>query len=462
MTYAFTFDASACTGCKACQEACKDKNHLPVGVMWRRVIEVSGGEWIQTGGAWTNNVFAYNLSVACNHCVHPKCAGVCPTDAFVTRRDGIVYIDSSKCMGCGYCSWACPYGAPRYNPDLGQMAKCNFCFDNIDAGLPPVCVAACPTRVLNFVALTPTPLLDGVGQGMMELWKIPATQHPFPLPNNSRTEPHLMVKPHAAMNNSLEKKIANYEEISPKKQKSETSLVVFTLLVQMAVGVFWAAQWVVNYIPFSLYVMVGVCLGFGGFFSFAHLGTRRNAWRAPFHLKKSWLSREILFVGLFGVGWSAGLMPLPQLWLDIIRVVTSLFGVGLIFRMARVYRLRTMPAWDTWRTPAGFFITSILLGYLSVINFLQITGTFISWGIVVLLLALELGLTLSGKPKVEGLACRVRVGLCTGAMLGSGIISIVPNLSGVWISLILFLLVLMEEAVGRALFYKALEAKPFS
>ena len=43
MTYAFTFDASACSGCKACQEACKDKNNLPVGVMWRRVVEVSGG-----------------------------------------------------------------------------------------------------------------------------------------------------------------------------------------------------------------------------------------------------------------------------------------------------------------------------------------------------------------------------------------------------------------------------------
>ena len=63
MTYAFTFDASACSGCKACQEACKDKNNLPVGVMWRRVIEVSGGGWVQEGEAWTNNVFAYNLSI---------------------------------------------------------------------------------------------------------------------------------------------------------------------------------------------------------------------------------------------------------------------------------------------------------------------------------------------------------------------------------------------------------------
>ena len=220
MTYAFTFDASACSGCKACQVACKDKNQLPVGVMWRRVIEVSGGGWWVGGGslteieesneswrpartAWQNNVFAYNLSIACNHCVHPKCAGVCPTDAFIHRADGIVYIDSSKCMGCGYCSWACPYNAPRYNPDLGQMAKCNFCFDNIDAGLPPACVAACPMRVLDFVEVDGGEDALRLRSGRKNLWELPASEHPFPLPNNSRTEPHLMVKPHAAMGNNL-------------------------------------------------------------------------------------------------------------------------------------------------------------------------------------------------------------------------------------------------------------------
>ncbi len=101
MTYAFLLDVSACTGCKACQVACKDKNQLPLGVLWRRVYEVSGGGWKQEGEAWTNTVFAYNLSLSCNHCEHPKCAGVCPTDAYVVRDDGIVVLDSSKCMGCG-------------------------------------------------------------------------------------------------------------------------------------------------------------------------------------------------------------------------------------------------------------------------------------------------------------------------------------------------------------------------
>jgi anaerobic dimethyl sulfoxide reductase subunit B (iron-sulfur subunit) len=458
MTYAFTFDASACSGCKACQEACKDKNNLPVGVMWRRVIEVSGGGWGQTGDAWTNNVFAYNLSIACNHCVHPKCAGVCPTDAYVHRADGIVYIDPAKCMGCGYCSWACPYNAPRYNPDLGQMSKCNFCFDNIDAGLPPSCVAACPMRVLNFVEVDDGRRTTDGGQSSIvngqwsELWELPASEHPFPLPTNSRTEPHLIVKPHVAMGNDLEKKISNYEEIRPKHQKSEMPLVVFTLLTQMAVGACWAALWMTDSIPLISYLLIGMCLAVGGFFSFAHLGAKLNAWRAPFHLKKSWLSREILFFGLFGAGWLAGFV-MPE-----IKWGTSLLGVGLIFSMAQVYRLHTMPAWDTWRTTAGFFVTSILLGYVAMLNLLGAkSGDFAVQAIM--LLAVELAMTLSAKPKAKGSVTNWRVGLSAAAMLGAGILLFASNRFGVWISPIIFLLIIIEEVIGRVEFYTALDEK---
>ena len=77
--YAFYFDASACSGCKACQVACKDRHGLEVGLLWRRVYEVTGGDWTRSGEAWVSSVFAYNVSLACNHCLEPICAEVCPT-----------------------------------------------------------------------------------------------------------------------------------------------------------------------------------------------------------------------------------------------------------------------------------------------------------------------------------------------------------------------------------------------
>jgi len=472
MTYAFTFDSSACpAGCKICQQACKDKNQLPVGVMWRRVIEVSGSE------SWTNNIFAYNLSLACNHCVHPKCAGVCPADAYIVRADGIVCIDSAKCMGCGYCSWACPYSAPQYNPEKGQMTKCDFCFDNIDAGLPPACVAACPMKaVLGFAEIDDGRRTIDDSQ-WLELWKIPASQHPFPLPNNSRTEPHLALKPHVAMNNLLKQKISNRAEIKPKKQKSEISLIVFTLLVQMAVGGFLSVQWLftplwnlVEYdarlLRFFPYLMIGICLALGVLFSFAHLGAKRNAWMALNHLRKSWLSREILFVGLFGAGWLVSAAPLSWQVLTIARLITSLFGIALIYSMAQVYRLRVMVTWNTWRTPISFFITALLLGQLLTLNVLivesQITGInlFLFHGeIIIVALAAELWLTLSAKEKIHEMANRLRLGLIAAAMAGTGIMSVAPNLFGARIGLPIFLIVVIEEIIGRWLFYKALNEK---
>ena len=81
------------------------------------------------------------------------------------------------------------------------------------------------------------------------------------------------------------------------------------------------------------------------------------------------------------------------------------------------------------------------------------------WGIVAVLLAVELGLILSAKPKAQWTVNRLRVGLIAGAMVGAGIMSVAPNPLGMWISLPIFLLVLMEESIGRWLFYDALKEK---
>ena len=146
----FFIDSSRCSGCKACQVACKDKNNLEPGRRFRRVYEVHGGGFTPTGaGGLMQNVFAYTLSISCNHCADPICTRNCPTTAMHKRDgDGIVRVNTDKCVGCGYCAWSCPYGAPQRNTQTGQMSKCDFC---IDVPEGPQCAKVCPTKALHII-----------------------------------------------------------------------------------------------------------------------------------------------------------------------------------------------------------------------------------------------------------------------------------------------------------------------
>ncbi len=199
--YAFHANSAACTGCKACQAACKDHNGLPVGVLWRRVYEVSGGGWWRDGAAWRQDVFAYSLSVSCNHCEHPICAEVCPTGACHEGPGGLVLMDSDRCMGCHYCSWACPYGAPQFDGARGVMTKCTACIDRLDAGLPPSCVAACPMRALDFGPREDMEARYGEASG-------------YPLPDPSTTLPGLRVTGHPQAGRARSQgRVANGEEV---------------------------------------------------------------------------------------------------------------------------------------------------------------------------------------------------------------------------------------------------------
>ena len=132
----FYIDAAKCTGCKTCVVACKDAHDLPVGMNLRKVIEYAGGGWRQDRmtGAWHQDVFAYYLSIACNHCEDPACVKVCPTKAhFKRKEDGLAVIDREKCIGCGACAAACPYGAPQLDVKAKKMLKCDVEFGPIDA-----------------------------------------------------------------------------------------------------------------------------------------------------------------------------------------------------------------------------------------------------------------------------------------------------------------------------------------
>jgi len=184
----FYFDSSACTDCKACQIACKDRSHLPVGVMWRRVYQYVGGGWNpvkKMTNVWEpTGVFSYSLSISCMHCENPVCMEGCPAGGITKRDDGIVLINPEDCIGCRYCEWNCPYGAPQYDEEAGVMTKCDFCVDLLDAGQNPACVDACVMRALKW---------GDLDELRAEYGDVSAVE---PLPPASYTEPSIVITPH--------------------------------------------------------------------------------------------------------------------------------------------------------------------------------------------------------------------------------------------------------------------------
>jgi Fe-S-cluster-containing dehydrogenase component len=62
-------------------------------------------------------------------------------------EDGRVVVDIGKCIGCGFCTWACPFNAPQLGKN-GKMQKCHFCLDR-PLGLPRACEEICPTKAIR-------------------------------------------------------------------------------------------------------------------------------------------------------------------------------------------------------------------------------------------------------------------------------------------------------------------------
>ncbi|MDD3893412.1 MAG: dimethylsulfoxide reductase subunit B [Syntrophomonadaceae bacterium] len=182
---AFYFEQKYCTGCKTCQIACKDKNNLELGQLYRKVKEISGGGYQENGPVVVPDIYAFWISISCNHCLYPACVKSCPVGALQKRaEDGIVMIDKEKCAGCRSCIKACPYEALLYDPDMKKAGKCDFCYDMLAQGKQPVCVSACPMRALNY--------------GLMEelQQKYGTCNQTKGMPDAEVTQPALVITPH--------------------------------------------------------------------------------------------------------------------------------------------------------------------------------------------------------------------------------------------------------------------------
>lgn len=128
-----------CTGCDSCIVSCKFENHLPLGTFYNRVMQVG-----PTGSY--PNVERYNLPVQCQQCTHARCVEVCPTGAsYRDGESGIVLVDESKCIGCQYCLYACPYGVRTFSEADGVARKCTLCQHlTANDAADPACVHNCP------------------------------------------------------------------------------------------------------------------------------------------------------------------------------------------------------------------------------------------------------------------------------------------------------------------------------
>ena len=163
MQYGMVIDLNKCVGCHACAVACKAEWEVPTQF---------GRNWLRRLGP-SNTKFGLAATYypgLCNHCDQPSCVDACPADPVemeftdtvtgkkvtmevaATWKDpfnGTVQIDKSRCLGCGACADACPYGARYINPDLaddnseGKADKCTYCMPRVAAGLQPACVQTC-------------------------------------------------------------------------------------------------------------------------------------------------------------------------------------------------------------------------------------------------------------------------------------------------------------------------------
>jgi len=415
--HGFHFTADNCIGCHACESACSEKNDLPNHFAFRSVGYVEGGSFPDHQ--------RMNISMACNHCDNPVCLKGCPTRAYTKHPEyGAVIQDPDICFGCGYCTWVCPYNAPQLDPVAGQVEKCNMCVDRLEVGLKPACVSACVGNALDF----------GVIEDMPEQREQIDTRIPgFPDPNithpNIRFQQLKDMPDEVSRTDSMPLKyekdasLGHYKPVVDQKlgkekhwnlqklSSSENPLVLFTLSVQCALGLFFAltlGSWfgvdaiqAAKASDFYLLAVV-VCLGLsaiGLLMSTSHIGKPLRFYRGFNNLRHSPVSREglgiFLFMAFLGLHL-ASLVPLHNglmrflenyvpfvgnisealnirawTWLaaasEAFAALSITAGAVGLYYMYRCYRIPARPFWDHISTGTHFVGNAISLGALSLV-----------------------------------------------------------------------------------------------
>ncbi|MFA6956172.1 MAG: DmsC/YnfH family molybdoenzyme membrane anchor subunit [Thermoanaerobaculia bacterium] len=339
MRAAFLFDPDRCTGCEACRIACGIENNEGRDTGWRTISTFNPQRHPELP--------TRHLSLACNHCDTPACALGCPAAAY--DRDettGAVLLDPEKCIGCRYCSWVCPYDAPKFNESSGVMTKCTFCAPRLAEGGQPACTAACPTGSLSL--------------GTRENGEAEPTYHglgKFGLGPSLKVEKSRLAGPPPAL--AIDELVLDAPSQAVPKRKitlsSEWVLLVFTLVMPALVA--WLGGGIIRpprKPPFLVFA------GFGALaiaLSTLHLGKPLRAWRAILNLKSSWISREILFTNVFL------LLGIPFVSVPHLSVAFGMpalvAGIALAFSIDGVYR--AIPRADAKRMHSAEAVPTVAL-----------------------------------------------------------------------------------------------------
>ncbi len=312
---AFSFDPNRCTGCQACELACTIENGLD-GMSWRQVSTFNEARHPQAP--------VIHLSMACNHCADAPCMEHCPALAYSRdEKTGTVTLHADRCIGCRYCSWACPYDAPKFDASGGVMTKCTFCSHRQAEGLEPACVVQCPTGALGFGSFED---LEGVDR----MIGLPTTE---PRPS-IRFTPWRGRQPEPACGGGGAGLAAAAPALSSKiSLRSEWPLWAFTLIGATLVAAVAASA--AGALELTLPAFLAAALASMALSSL-HLGQKHRAWRAMLNIRRSWLSREIVaYSGFVGLAALSLLLPgLPAL-----TVAAAAAGFAALFAMDRVYDL---------------------------------------------------------------------------------------------------------------------------
>ena len=333
--YAFDVDLDTCTGCKACVTACHNLNGLDEGESYRTVGLLTGGTPAQP--------FQQTVTTACHHCVDPACLNGCPTNAY--EKDvfnGIVAHIEGRCLGCGYCTWTCPYEVPRFNSARGVVRKCDMCHDRLAVGEAPACVSACPNGAIRITVVDTAALREAVKDETL----VPTA------PPSSITLPTTTYRSDWGLPDGLQAAGGTLGGHSQSHDPLVAMLVLTqaaagTLLVDLAVGHHRATA------------AAGLAMALVGLaISILHLGRPERAWRALAGFRHSWLSREVGALGLFG-GLAVLAVLIDSVAVQAAATVAGLAGVGC---SAMLYIVTRRPSWRAAVTLPRFALGSLVGG----------------------------------------------------------------------------------------------------